>query len=368
MDRSAALNVLEEIAAKLERDFPIFFEKLKFGATFMNEISNKALGFDIHEDGSMTFARDVVNFSATEIKERLPQYREQIIQDKCSRYSLFDKTKYGVKRDFFYFVRQQYETIAFCTIGVCLTMHPEIFKKSFEGEWIALCEQLAKHFSAIGGFCEFTNYSNDNSFASTPMRNLSGKEVFYDHLYDQKHCGTVVSGYHWCVLLTEDHIRLLGGKERVLEDAPCYGKHLWTIAGKEAIFLQATESIFDFTPEERLKLKLFLDPVLSPVDPLIAAVEETVYEGMRMDNVVFSAEEREAIDELKKRHTPKELNQLLIEKYKNSELQKKKNRFNPYLQHHRRTRYHLLFVIVRDVRKESMKERTHMRPISITLQ
>lgn len=318
MDRNAALDVLEEIVSKLECDFPQTLGELKFFVSFESKVIDKIRGFDLDEDGNIIFPRKPVYFSASETKEHLPNLRGEIMKEGCS-YSLYNSKKQRMRSDFSCFVRQQFETSFFCTVGVSMNMRPEIYEGSFKDDWISLCERLAGIFSASGGFSDFTNDCNNNSYVETSMQRISGKELIFDRLYNQKNCDTLVSGYHWCVLLTDEHIRRLGGRERIIREAPCYKKHLWTIAGKEAIFLQATENLFGFTTEQRLKLKTFLEPVLPLVDPLVAAVEETWYKGIRMDNIVFSPDERAAIDELEKKYTPEELNKMLAMKWKECE-------------------------------------------------
>lgn len=312
VDREAVLDLFERIAKRLSADFPKIYGEMLFAASvLMDPISDATPEYNTHTTGRWSYIR----LAAVEMENSLPQYREEILSDRCSRYDLADMPHNGKKTDFTCFISQQYKNETYdYTVGAHLTMRPEIYRESYENEWIAICHQFAEAFSAVGGFCTYADYFNYGSYVRTPLETLTGNGR-YDPVYHEKQCTTSLNGYHWGVLLTEEHIRRLGGVERILKEAPCYKKHLWSIGGKDAIFLQATESIFDFPAEKRLELKSFLQPILPETDPLKAAVEETLYKGSRMDTIVFSPEERAQIDALEKRYTPQELNRMDTEKH-----------------------------------------------------
>ena len=66
-------------------------------------------------------------------------------------------------------------------------------------------------------------------------------------------------GYFWGNLLSENHIRALGGIENIVRNAPCYQVKE---VGSRNVYLQLTESILDFSDEKLSQLKDYFKPIL----------------------------------------------------------------------------------------------------------
>ena len=67
-------------------------------------------------------------------------------------------------------------------------------------------------------------------------------------------------GYFWGNLLSENHIRALGGIENIVRNAPCY--QVKEVDGSRNVYLQLTESILDFSDEKLSQLKDYFKPIL----------------------------------------------------------------------------------------------------------
>ena len=69
------------------------------------------------------------------------------------------------------------------------------------------------------------------------------------------HVDTKLRGYYWANLLTEGHIKALGGEEKIRATVPHVRCEEWDMQGKKGLFLQVTEEPLELTPEIRLQLK-----------------------------------------------------------------------------------------------------------------
>lgn len=75
-------------------------------------------------------------------------------------------------------------------------------------------------------------------------------------------CRRWLRGYYWGNILSGEHIRALGGLERVLDDAPCAVKRDLTAGENHMVYLQLTEDLDHFDDDELRALRDFLAPVL----------------------------------------------------------------------------------------------------------
>ena len=76
------------------------------------------------------------------------------------------------------------------------------------------------------------------------------------------HVDTKLRGYYWANLLTEGHIKALGGEEKIRASVPHVRCEEWDMQGKKGLFLQVTEEPLELTPEIRLQLKQALLPAI----------------------------------------------------------------------------------------------------------
>ena len=104
-------------------------------------------------------------------------------------------------------------------------------------------------------------------------------------------------GYPWRLLLTKRHIQILGGMEKIKQQAPCACVEELTIDGEPAAWLQVTEEPFTDTHAVRLAWKKYLWPLLPPTDYAKLAHELTRYREP-VTELVLTEEEEQTIDEL----------------------------------------------------------------------
>lgn len=80
--------------------------------------------------------------------------------------------------------------------------------------------------------------------------------------------GELLRGYGWGNLLTGAHLDALGGRARVVAEAPVYAARDLSDERDERVFLQLTPSIWDFDDRALRDLKAFLGDVLAvPTKP-----------------------------------------------------------------------------------------------------
>lgn len=78
--------------------------------------------------------------------------------------------------------------------------------------------------------------------------------------------GPRLTGYYWANLLTEEHVALLGGVDRVLLEAPCDVRESVERDAPPAVYLQTTADVHDFDDSRLRTLRSYLAPLL-PGDP-----------------------------------------------------------------------------------------------------
>ncbi len=98
------------------------------------------------------------------------------------------------------------------------------------------------------------------------------------------HVDTKLRGYYWANLLTEGHIKALGGEEKIRASVPHVRCEEWDMQGKKGLFLQVTEEPLELTPEIRLQLKQALLPVIyKEVIYEVAFLNEYESSGIALD-------------------------------------------------------------------------------------
>ena len=98
------------------------------------------------------------------------------------------------------------------------------------------------------------------------------------------HVDTKLRGYYWANLLTEGHIKALGGEEKIRVSVPHVRCEEWDMQGKKGLFLQVTEEPLELTPEIRLQLKQALLPVIYKERPYdIGLMKEYESSGIALD-------------------------------------------------------------------------------------
>ncbi|MBE5780818.1 MAG: hypothetical protein E7328_03225 [Clostridiales bacterium] len=128
-------------------------------------------------------------------------------------------------------------------------------------ELIQIFQKLSVDMNAVTGMIERMNKLWVGKLG-TPMEQRAA--IHYSE-YSEKFAHKL-RGYGVWNLLTQGHIELLGGKERVKQDAPCVQVLETEINGKSALYLQLTEDIWQEDIEKKFVLKQYLETLLYPIN------------------------------------------------------------------------------------------------------
>jgi len=173
-----------------------------------------------------------------------------------------------------------------------VAMRPNIFNVTKQG-FISLFKEV---YINLNGSCGYLDYlmaeGSYSGLQKSPLESVRSTEIFELNKY--------LRSYSWANILSEQHIEILGGEKYVKENVPHYIFEELAVNNKKAYYIQLTEDIFDFKPEQYLKLKEFLKPVL-PEENL----KETVlydYDGKRreLNRLVYSKEDSLILNEAQK--------------------------------------------------------------------
>ena len=144
------------------------------------------------------------------------------------------------------------------SLGSLVTGHEDYWDPRRQRDALTAWLDLAKRLDAPWGHA--TLDIGEGAGMTTAHEQLAGS---YRDDYETKG-----RGYHWGTLLSEGHIRTLGGAEAVLRSAPVYRiEELASVGGRALVYLQLTPDIRAFSDDELLALKNFLRPILRPEDP-----------------------------------------------------------------------------------------------------
>ncbi len=142
-------------------------------------------------------------------------------------------------------------------ISFCHELLPGLYAQQ---EWTQILLSLSAALGAATGFVDCARFMLNGS--ETPMEM---PVCFISGTAPEKHYNKKLRGYTWGSVLTKGHIAALGGTEKALQIPHSYSRSI-TINGEEALYLQATDSLWEFSPEQRLALKKSMGPVLYKED------------------------------------------------------------------------------------------------------
>lgn len=117
-------------------------------------------------------------------------------------------------------------------------------------------------------------------FVGAPYYCVTAHERYTSFIYDTsiEKCDKYFRGYQWGNVLSQKHIEILGGKEKVEREAPVY-RILPLNDG--SMFLQLTKDINEVTDDDLRRLKKYFKPILyMPNDPKL--INREALEEMRV--------------------------------------------------------------------------------------
>jgi len=176
--------------------------------------------------------------------------------------------------------------------GISIDLAKEIYTDLVPLGFLTLIQEMAEVIGAIAGFVDFSAFTECHplnsemmGISSSALRNLRKTRSLQTAL-----------GYFWMTLLTGAEVTKLGGVESIRRDAPCVSIDVIERKDEAAVWLQMTENVFETTPEDRLRLREYLHPVLPEVD--IYRLAYLFEYDKKTDLIVCTDEERAKIKEL----------------------------------------------------------------------
>jgi len=195
------------------------------------------------------------------LRKKINKFRELILNNNLQkvRCDTFDTTRPGMMETdqllskIYIYNLDDYTSIAFSVKEwYILGEKEELFQNMFVNSLFEICNKI----EVVAGY--ITHDRLIPGFTTTPHERHSigpfGK-------YTKKDYQDFFRGYFWGNLISEKHIHALGGVDNIIRNAPCYQvKEI----NSRYVFLQLTESVFDFSDEELSRLKDYFQPILLP--------------------------------------------------------------------------------------------------------
>ncbi len=140
-------------------------------------------------------------------------------------------------------------------------------------EYQKLIEMVLANIDCVGGFITLDCMGSYCSFS--PHERYVG----LTYLRASEKFDKYFRGYSWGNYLSKNHVKLLGGIEKIKKEAPVY---LVKPLSDNGAYLQLTENVDDVSDEDLRKLKRYFQPVL-PKAPRMFFPSEALYRRMIID-------------------------------------------------------------------------------------
>ena len=141
--------------------------------------------------------------------------------------------------------------------AVSVTVSKGLYASEIDEEtqraWVEVAKSAAIALRATTGYLTIGYVAG-----ASPFEQLIGR----DWLDGVAESDRLLRGYFWGNVLSARHIAALGGRDRVLAEAPCARAEDWSTAEHELVYLQLTPDL-DLVPDDALlALERYLRPVL----------------------------------------------------------------------------------------------------------
>lgn len=151
--------------------------------------------------------------------------------------------------------------------SVHMVFNAEVAEILFENDIGSIIGEMAKAVSADYGWIDGYGFTLFSPF-SVLFCLADPKE--YPCEYDMTGRVPCIS---WWTMLSREHLSILGGKEAVIREAPCFAVHDLSEDGYEALALQPTEKPEEMRDSDYLRLREYLKPLIPPVNRYMLAKE-----------------------------------------------------------------------------------------------
>lgn len=153
--------------------------------------------------------------------------------------------------------------------NISMKFHREIASLLLAEHLTDYIEQIAQTLSADIGRIDYTDYDYGGGLIYTESMCIGPQREFPDD-YDLT---GLIPGVFWWTLLTERHLEKLGGIDEVKRTAPCYEARDIGSGQYQALALQLSPNPLTVKEEEYAALRLYLRPILPPVNPYALAFQ-----------------------------------------------------------------------------------------------
>lgn len=144
-----------------------------------------------------------------------------------------------------------------------LVFHPETARILLDNGLVSIIGELVQAVSADYGCMDFHRFCSAGMMAADLIR-LAGINLKSEP--DEYNLTGLLPCLSWWTLLNKQHIAALGGKEAILEQAPCYAVHDLSTDQYEAMALQLTAEPEGMKKRDYTMLRNYLKPVIPPTN------------------------------------------------------------------------------------------------------
>lgn len=141
--------------------------------------------------------------------------------------------------------------------AVSVTVSKGLYASEIDDEtqraWVEVAKSAAIALRAATGYLTIGYVAG-----ASPFEHLIGR----DWLDGVAEGDRLLRGYFWGNVLSAGHVAALGGRDRVLAEAPCARAEDWSTAGHELVYLQLTADLELVPDDALLVLERYLRPVL----------------------------------------------------------------------------------------------------------
>lgn len=166
------------------------------------------------------------------------------------------------------------KTASLIEFSIMETLYPGGIPSYVYHYYVELLEKLTHNIECVGGMITLDVMSTNHSFSSHErhmgLTYLSASTNFADYF----------RGYSWGNFLSKNHVKVLGGIERIKKEAPVYFVKGLNDGGA---YLQLTEDINIVSDDDLRKLKKYFEPIL-PKAPLRLNPRESYFRRMIIDD------------------------------------------------------------------------------------
>lgn len=151
--------------------------------------------------------------------------------------------------------------------SIAMEFSQDVAKILFENNIIGIVEKMAQVITADYGWINYDEYGSSSIY--TDLITLTDKK---DYPAEYELTGKIPS-ISWWTLLSKQHFPILGGKESIMKQAPCYAIRDLSTDQYDALALQITDKPENMNDSHYSSMRNYLLPVVPKVNKYALALE-----------------------------------------------------------------------------------------------